>query len=140
MAIISTTPEFSREEVGLVLRNPGMQLEGLRYPVTPIGMHYLLIHFDIPHIDPATYNLWVTGRVSNPLELSIENICAPEGHHAGDDGVRRQRAGAPLSASRLRPVARRGGRVRRVDGHPPAPDTRRSRPDRRCRRGTFRRL
>jgi hypothetical protein len=40
MAPISTTPEFSREEVGLALRNPGMQLEGLRYPITPIGMHY----------------------------------------------------------------------------------------------------
>src|SRR3954453_11910666 len=76
MAPISTSPEFSREEVGLALRNPGMQREGLRYPVTPIGMHYLLIHFDIPHIDAATCNLWVTGRVSNPLELSIENICA----------------------------------------------------------------
>ena len=62
MAPISTTPEFSREEVGLALRNPGMQLEGLRYPITPVGMHYLLIHFDIPHIDPASYALPVTGR------------------------------------------------------------------------------
>jgi sulfane dehydrogenase subunit SoxC len=74
MAPISTSPEFSREEVGLALRNPGMQLEGLRYPITPIGMHYLLIHFDIPHIDPATYKLRVTGRVGNPLELSLEDI------------------------------------------------------------------
>ena len=76
MAPISTPPEFSLEEVGLALRNPGMQLEGLRYPITPIGIHYLLIHFDIPHIDPATYKLRVTGRVSNPLELSIEDIWA----------------------------------------------------------------
>jgi sulfane dehydrogenase subunit SoxC len=74
MAPISTSPEFSREEVGLALRNPGMQLEGLRYPITPIGMHYLLIHFDIPHIDPATYKLRVTGRGGNPLELSLEDI------------------------------------------------------------------
>jgi sulfane dehydrogenase subunit SoxC len=51
-----------------------MQLEGLRYPITPIGMHYLLIHFDIPHVDPATYKLWVSGRVANPLELSLEDI------------------------------------------------------------------
>ncbi|MEJ7842073.1 MAG: sulfite oxidase [Rubrobacter sp.] len=76
MAPISTTPEFSREEVGLALRNPGMQLEGLRYPVTPIGMHYLLIHFDIPQIDPATYELPVTGRVRNPLKLTLEDIRA----------------------------------------------------------------
>ncbi|MGB3682937.1 MAG: sulfite oxidase [Rubrobacteraceae bacterium] len=74
MAATSTSPEFSREEVGLALRNHGMHLEGLRYPVTPVGMHYLLIHFDIPHIDPATYKLPVTGRVGNPLELSLEDI------------------------------------------------------------------
>ncbi len=76
MVPISTTPEFSREEVGLALRNPGMQLEGLRYPITPIGMHYLLIHFDIPQIDPAAYELPVTGRVRNPLKLSLEDIRA----------------------------------------------------------------
>ena len=74
MAPISTSPEFSREEVGLALRNPGMPLEGLRYPITPIGMHYLLIHFDIPYLDPATYRLRVTGLVDNPLELSLEDL------------------------------------------------------------------
>jgi sulfane dehydrogenase subunit SoxC len=74
MAPISTSRGFSREEVGLALRNPGMPLEGLRYPITPIGMHYLLIHFDIPHLDPATYRLLVTGLVDNPLELSLEDI------------------------------------------------------------------
>jgi sulfane dehydrogenase subunit SoxC len=76
MAPISTTPEFSREEVGLALRNPGMQLEGLRYPITPLGMHYLLIHFDIPHFDPASYELPVIGRVGNLLKLSLEEIKA----------------------------------------------------------------
>ena len=28
--------------------NHGMPLEGLRYDVTPVGLHYLLIHFDVP--------------------------------------------------------------------------------------------
>ncbi len=74
MAPTSTSPEFSREEVGIALRNPGMQLEGLRYPITPTGMHYLLIHFDIPFIDPATYKLPVAGRVRNPLELSLDDV------------------------------------------------------------------
>ena len=74
MAPISTSPEFSREEVGLALRNPGMHLEGLRYRITPTGMHYLLIHFDIPHLDPATYELPVTGLVQNPLRLTLEDI------------------------------------------------------------------
>ena len=61
MAPISTSPEFSREEVRLALRNPGMPLEGLRYPITPIGMHYLLIHFDIPHLDPVYLRAWGNG-------------------------------------------------------------------------------
>ena len=74
MAATSTSPGFSREEVGLALRNHGMHLEGLRYPVTPVGMHYLLIHFDIPPVEPATYKLPVTGRVRDPLELSLEDI------------------------------------------------------------------
>ena len=68
--------EFSREEVGLALRNPGMPLEGLRYPITPIGMHYLLIHFDIPFIDPASYELSITGRVRNPLKLTLDDLKA----------------------------------------------------------------
>lgn len=74
MAKMSKSKEFAPEEVGLALRNPGMQLEGLRYPITPIGMHYLLIHFDIPHVDPETYELPITGRVGNPLTLSLEDI------------------------------------------------------------------
>ena len=57
---------FSKEEVGLALRNHGMHLEGLRYPITPIGMHYLLIHFDIPAIDGSSFELEVTGRATNP--------------------------------------------------------------------------
>src|SRR5919202_6255138 len=76
MAKITTSPEFTREEVGLALRNHGMHLEGLRYPITPIGIHYLLIHFDIPFIDPATYALEISGRVSNPLRLTLEDIKA----------------------------------------------------------------
>jgi hypothetical protein len=34
--------------VQLALRNRGMPLEALRYPITPTGLHYLLIHYDIP--------------------------------------------------------------------------------------------
>lgn len=76
MPKITTSQEFTREEVGLALRNPGMPLEGLRYPVTPVGMHYLLTHFDIPFVDPATYELSITGRVGNPLRLSLEELKA----------------------------------------------------------------
>jgi sulfane dehydrogenase subunit SoxC len=68
--------DFSSEEVKLALRNPGMHLEGMRYPITPIGMHYLLIHFDIPLIDPAEYELSISGRVRNPLRLTLEVVKA----------------------------------------------------------------
>jgi sulfane dehydrogenase subunit SoxC len=66
--------EFGPEEVGLALRNHGMLLEGLRYDVTPVGMHYLLIHFDVPFVDPKTYALTVGGRVRNPLRLTLEDV------------------------------------------------------------------
>ena len=68
--------EFTREEVWLAFRNHGMHLEGLRYPITPIGMHYLLIHFDIPPIDPAAYELEIGGLVRTPLRLTLDEIRA----------------------------------------------------------------
>src|SRR3712207_7348330 len=52
------------------LRNHGMHLEGLRYPVTPAGMHYLLIHYDIPFLDTTTYE----DRKSTRLNSSHANI------------------------------------------------------------------
>jgi DMSO/TMAO reductase YedYZ molybdopterin-dependent catalytic subunit len=71
---IVTSSEFTREEVGLALRNPGMPLEALRHPITPIGMHYVLIHFDIPDIDATGYELRVDGRVRAPLALTLEDL------------------------------------------------------------------
>src|SRR5215203_6371621 len=68
--------EFTREEVKFALRNAGMPLEGLRYPITPIGMHFHLIHFDLPYIDPNTYELAIEGRLRRPLRLSLEDIKA----------------------------------------------------------------
>jgi DMSO/TMAO reductase YedYZ molybdopterin-dependent catalytic subunit len=68
--------EFTREEVWLALRNHGMHLEGLRYSITPVGMHYLLIHFDIPSIEAATYELEIGGLVRTPLRLTLEEIKA----------------------------------------------------------------
>jgi sulfane dehydrogenase subunit SoxC len=76
MAEPGTGGEFTREEVWLALRNHGMHLEGLRYPITPIGMHYLLIHFDIPLIDPATFTLEVGGLVRKPSRLTLDEIRA----------------------------------------------------------------
>ncbi len=67
---------FTREEVRLALRNPGMPLEGLRHAATPAGMHYVLIHFDIPDVDPDAYALGVDGRVERPLALGLDDLRA----------------------------------------------------------------
>jgi DMSO/TMAO reductase YedYZ molybdopterin-dependent catalytic subunit len=69
-------PEFTRDEVRLALRNPGMPLEALRHPVTPIGMHYVLVHFDVPVLDAAAHELVVDGSVRTPVRLSMDDLRA----------------------------------------------------------------
>jgi DMSO/TMAO reductase YedYZ molybdopterin-dependent catalytic subunit len=66
----------SFDELQLSLRNHGMQLEGLRYDVTPAGMHYLLIHFDVPEADDASWSLSIDGLVANAMRLSIGDLRA----------------------------------------------------------------
>src|SRR3954469_25024144 len=73
---IPDAAEFTREEVRLALRNPGMPLEALRHAVTPIGMHYVLVHFDVPDVDAATHTLTVDGLVRGTLTLSMEELRA----------------------------------------------------------------
>ena len=66
----SITPE----ELQLATRNRGMPLEALRYDITPLGLHYLLVHFDIPEVDPAAWRLRIGGLVDRPLELSLDDV------------------------------------------------------------------
>lgn len=65
---------ITREELQLATRNHGMPLEALRYDVTPAGLHYLLIHYDIPHVDADAWRLHVGGHVRRPLELSLGGL------------------------------------------------------------------
>jgi sulfane dehydrogenase subunit SoxC len=65
---------ISPEELSLAARNHGMPLEGLAYDVTPVGMHYLLIHYDVPRVDPATWVLEVDGAVERPMSLSLDDL------------------------------------------------------------------
>jgi DMSO/TMAO reductase YedYZ molybdopterin-dependent catalytic subunit len=67
---------ISLEELQLATRNHGMPLEALRYDVTPVGLHYLLIHYDIPAVDPKEWSLAVGGRVANPLRLTLDDLRA----------------------------------------------------------------
>lgn len=68
------TPEFTLDELRLGARNHSMPLEALRYPITPIGLHYLLTHFDIPFVDAAKWRLSVGGRVHQRLQLTLEQL------------------------------------------------------------------
>lgn len=63
-----------QEELQLALRNRGMPLEALRYDVTPTGLHYLLVHFDIPMVDAQTWRLEVGGLVARPITLSLDDV------------------------------------------------------------------
>lgn len=65
---------FSAPETILAFRNHGMQAELLSEPITPLGCHYLLIHFDIPKLDANGYSLAIGGRVRQPITLSLEDI------------------------------------------------------------------
>jgi DMSO/TMAO reductase YedYZ molybdopterin-dependent catalytic subunit len=67
---------YTAEEVALAARNRGMPLEALRHELTPAGLHYLLIHFDIPALSEAAWRLRVCGLVESPLELGLQEIKA----------------------------------------------------------------
>lgn len=67
---------FSFFELQKATRNHGMPLEALRYDFTPLGLHYLLNHFDIFDGDAATWRLDVAGSVGQALSLSMDDLRA----------------------------------------------------------------
>ncbi|GLX17008.1 sulfite oxidase [Streptomyces lavendulae] len=78
---------ISIEELALAARNHGLPLEALRYEVTPPGLHYVLVHYDIPCIPDADagpgpgpgadgWRLGVGGRVRTPLSLDLAALRA----------------------------------------------------------------
>jgi DMSO/TMAO reductase YedYZ molybdopterin-dependent catalytic subunit len=71
---------ISLEELQLAARNHGMPLEMLRDDVTPIGLHYLLIHYDIPQIDVESWRLTVDGCVETELSLDLDALRALPAH------------------------------------------------------------
>jgi DMSO/TMAO reductase YedYZ molybdopterin-dependent catalytic subunit len=67
---------ISLEELQLAARNHALPLEALRYDVTPVGLHYLLTHFDIPAVDVASWELELGGLVERPLTLTLDQLKA----------------------------------------------------------------
>jgi sulfane dehydrogenase subunit SoxC len=66
--------DITVEELALAGRNHAMPLEALRHDITPAGLHYLLIHFDVPYTDGAGWRVEVGGHVAKPLVLDLDAI------------------------------------------------------------------
>jgi DMSO/TMAO reductase YedYZ molybdopterin-dependent catalytic subunit len=64
------------QELSLAARNHGMPLEALGYDVTPLGMHYVLVHYDVPRVDAATWRLEIDGAVERPASFSLDELRA----------------------------------------------------------------
>ena len=71
-----TSGPLTFEELQLAGRNRGMPLEALRYATTPTGLHYLLVHWDIPGLDADGWRLRVEGLVRKPLQLTLADLRA----------------------------------------------------------------
>jgi DMSO/TMAO reductase YedYZ molybdopterin-dependent catalytic subunit len=70
----TTTSDVTLDELRLAARNHGLPLEALRHDLTPAGLHYLLIHYDIPAVDPAAWRLEIGGAVQRPLSFSLDDL------------------------------------------------------------------
>jgi len=73
--VSESLPErISLEELQLAARNHALPLEALRWDLTPIGLHYLLSHYDIPDVDQTSWRLDVAGLVERPLSLTLDDL------------------------------------------------------------------
>lgn len=93
---------ISPEELALATRNHGLPLEALRYDVTPPGLHYVLVHYDIPEADPDTWRLAVRGSVRAPLDLTLDEL---RGYPAVTQRVTMECAGNGRARLEPRPVS-----------------------------------
>ena len=65
---------ISLDELRLATRNHGMPLEMLDLDLTPPGLHYVLVHYDIPLLDPAGWRLEIDGHVEHPVSLDLPAV------------------------------------------------------------------
>ena len=73
---METVAAITLEELQLAARNHALPLEALRHPLTPVGLHYLLVHFDIPAVEAGSWRLELGGRVERPVSLTLEELQA----------------------------------------------------------------
>jgi DMSO/TMAO reductase YedYZ molybdopterin-dependent catalytic subunit len=66
------------DELALATRNHGLLLEALRHDVTPVGLHYLLTHYDVQYVDAETWHLDVGGAVARPASFTLSDLMRRE--------------------------------------------------------------
>ena len=67
---------ISHDELALAARNHGMPAEALRWDTTPVGLHYVLVHYDIPAIDATTWRMRVDGGAGGSVDVSLADLDA----------------------------------------------------------------
>jgi DMSO/TMAO reductase YedYZ molybdopterin-dependent catalytic subunit len=65
---------ITQAELRLAARNHALPLEALRHDITPPGLHYLLIHYDIPAVNPESFRLEIGGAVERPMTLTLDAL------------------------------------------------------------------
>ena len=71
---VSDDSGITVDELRLAARNHAMPLEALRWDLTPVGLHYLLVHYDVPFVDASAWRLAVTGAVDRPATLTLDDL------------------------------------------------------------------
>jgi DMSO/TMAO reductase YedYZ molybdopterin-dependent catalytic subunit len=61
-------------ELRLAARNHALPVEAIREEITPPGLHYVLIHYDIPAVDVDAFRLEIAGAVERPVSLSLADL------------------------------------------------------------------
>ena len=74
--VAEPTEGITPDELALAARNHGLPLEALRYDITPPGLHYVLVHFDIPATDEDSWQLTIDGDVHRHLTLDLPTLRA----------------------------------------------------------------
>lgn len=93
--------DFSASEVELAFRCHGMQAEFLREPITPLGAHFLLIHFDVPRLDAQGYSVTLAGHVRRPRRVTLDEL---RRRHVLTQAVTMECAGTGRSTMRPRSI------------------------------------
>ena len=64
---------YTSAEVQIGKRCHGAHLEVLAKPITPVGSHYLLVHYDVPLLDPESHAVKIHGLVESELSLTLSD-------------------------------------------------------------------